>query len=83
MRTWDVEDDAQETTEVRLTPREVEVLGQLAMGKPSSQIAEELFVSRRTIDFHIRQIYEKLGVHNRMAAYQQAVRLGFVPAFSP
>ena len=78
MSAWYSEAGPQAGTTIRLTPREHEVMTHIALGKSSNEIADELFVSRRTIDFHLRQVYEKLGVKNRMAAYLQAVRLGLL-----
>jgi predicted ATPase/DNA-binding CsgD family transcriptional regulator len=48
-----------------LTPREVEVLRQVAKGHPDQQIAEELFISASTVKKHVSNIYDKLSLHNR------------------
>lgn len=45
-----------------LTPREVEVLRLLARGLSNQQIAGELFLSTRTVERHIGNVYDKLGV---------------------
>jgi predicted ATPase/DNA-binding CsgD family transcriptional regulator len=55
-----------------LTIREVEVLGLVARGMNNARVAEELFVSPRTVDAHLRSIYEKLGVSSRTAAAHYA-----------
>jgi DNA-binding NarL/FixJ family response regulator len=55
-----------------LTPREVEVLRLLAAGLTYAQIAEQLVISPRTVDGHLRSIYSKLGVSSRMAAARYA-----------
>ena len=57
-----------------LTPREVDVLRLLAEGRTSRQIAEELFVSHRTVSTHISSIFGKLGVSSRSAAAAYAIR---------
>ena len=49
----------------RLTPREVEVLAQLAKGRPTRSIGDALFISYETTRAHIKHIYEKTGVHSR------------------
>ena len=64
---------------VRLTPREVEILTYIVEGYSSKQVADLLFVSKRRVDFHLDNIYEKLNVTNRMQALQRAVRLGLLP----
>lgn len=51
-----------------LTPRELEVLRHVAMGKTNKTIAAELFVSEKTIDRHLSNIFNKLDVSSRTAA---------------
>ncbi len=69
-----------ETTEkVHLTRREVEILALIIEGHPSKKVAEILFVSKRTVDFHLDNIYQKLEVRNRMQALQCARKLGLLP----
>ena len=55
-----------------LTAREIEVLRLLAQDLSNPQIAERLVVSRRTVDAHLRSIYDKLGVKSRDAAIRVA-----------
>jgi DNA-binding NarL/FixJ family response regulator len=55
-----------------LTTREVDVLRLLALGYSYAQIAEQLVVSRRTINSHLTSIYSKLGVTSRAAATRYA-----------
>ena len=54
--------------QLRLTPRELQVLRQVAAGKTNKAIATELFVSERTVDRHVSNIFTKLGVASRAAA---------------
>jgi predicted ATPase/DNA-binding CsgD family transcriptional regulator len=56
-----------------LTPREVEVLRLVTRGLTYAQIAEQLVVSPRTVDAHLRSIYSKLGVTSRSAATRCAI----------
>lgn len=49
-----------------LTPRETEVMGQVAQGLSNRQIAEGLHVTEGTIKIHIHNIYGKLGINNRV-----------------
>jgi DNA-binding CsgD family transcriptional regulator len=67
---------------VRLTKREVEVLNLIAQGQSSQEAADALYVSKRTVDFHLANIYEKLKVNNRVQAFRAATRLGLIP-FEP
>jgi predicted ATPase/DNA-binding CsgD family transcriptional regulator len=55
-----------------LTAREYEVLGLLDQGLSNPQIGERLFISRRTVEAHLRSIYDKLGVKSRDAAVRVA-----------
>jgi DNA-binding CsgD family transcriptional regulator len=63
-----------------LTARELEVLRLLALGKSDRQIAETLFVSRRTINAHVSSILGQLGVHSRQDAIAKANQLGLLPS---
>ena len=51
-----------------LSPREVEVLRLLATGATNRAIADQLFLSERTIARHVSNIFGKLGVSSRAAA---------------
>ena len=55
-----------------LSAREVEVLRLVAVGKTNKAIADELFLSNRTIDRHVSNILTKLGVSSRTAAANEA-----------
>jgi len=59
-----------------LTPRQAEVLRLLARGWTDAQIAAELFLSRRTVHAHLREIFRKLGVSHRSAATRYAIEHG-------
>ena len=48
-----------------LTDREMEIGGWVAKGLTSREVAEELFLSARTVDNHLRRIYQKLGIDER------------------
>jgi DNA-binding CsgD family transcriptional regulator len=61
-----------------LTAREIEVLHLLAQDLSNPQIAEKLVVSRRTVDAHLRSIYDKLGVKSRDAAIRVARERGLI-----
>lgn len=57
-----------------LTPREREVLDLVAAGFSNSEIAGRMFVSPHTVKFHLRRVYAKLGVRNRVEAARLARR---------
>jgi DNA-binding response OmpR family regulator/DNA-binding CsgD family transcriptional regulator len=58
-----------------LTPKEAEVLLWLAKGKSNRDIAEILSQRPRTVNKHLEQIFQKLGVENRTAAAARALAL--------
>ncbi|WP_205789291.1 helix-turn-helix domain-containing protein, partial [Microbacterium sp. CPCC 204701] len=51
-----------------LTPREREVLALVAQGAPNRRVAEQLFISEKTVGRHLANIYVKIGVGSRTAA---------------
>ena len=73
------EDGRAEERDEHLTPREREVLAQLARGAPNKVIALELGVSERTVKTHVSNILGKLGMTDRTQAAVYAVRHGIVP----
>jgi two-component system, OmpR family, response regulator len=62
----------------RLTAREQEVLGLLAEGHDPEEIANRLFISRKTVGSHVEHIFRKLGVHSRAEAIVVAYRTSAV-----
>jgi DNA-binding CsgD family transcriptional regulator len=63
-----------------LTARELEVLRLVAEGRSNGQIAEELFISRKTASVHVSNILAKLGVTTRVQAAAVAHRRGLAGA---
>lgn len=68
----------QEERVVRLTKREIQVLSLVLEGKSSREVASSLYCSKRTVDFHLARVYEKLQVTNRVQAMRRAAILGLV-----
>jgi len=61
-----------------LTPRELEVLALISEGLHNSEIAGRLFVTERTVKFHVSSILAKLGADNRTEAVALAARRGLI-----
>jgi DNA-binding NarL/FixJ family response regulator len=59
-----------------LTAREIEVLLLVTEGLRNTEIAERLFLSKRTVDRHVSAVLRKLSVPTRAQARAEAVRLG-------
>ena len=66
------------TDSARLTKRELDVLKALAAGDTDAQIAENLFISVRTVKTHIQNMREKTGFRNRTELAVQARASGLV-----
>jgi LuxR family maltose regulon positive regulatory protein len=63
-----------------LSEREIEVLALLAEGLTNREIAARLYLSLNTVKVHARNIYGKIGVHNRTQAVARARVLGLLPS---
>jgi DNA-binding NarL/FixJ family response regulator len=63
---------------VELSPRELEVLKLAARGISNADIANELFISARTVQGHLSSIFNKLSVSSRTEAVFQAVKRGWL-----
>jgi DNA-binding CsgD family transcriptional regulator len=61
-----------------LTPRELEVLEQLALGGGNADLARALFVSENTVKTHLASIYRKLDVERRVDALRVARQRGLI-----
>ena len=61
--------------EFALTSREAEVLRWIAQGKTNREIGQILDISPRTVNKHLEQVFEKVGVENRTTAASVAIRL--------
>lgn len=57
-----------------LTPRELEILGLIVAGLANKEIAYRLAISDRTVQFHIRSIFDKTGARSRTEAAVLAVK---------
>ncbi len=64
----------------RLTVRERELLGALARGGSTVDVADEYGISRLTVQSHVKSILAKLGVHSKVEAVTLAWRHGLAPA---
>jgi DNA-binding NarL/FixJ family response regulator len=69
---------AEHMSDEDLTPREVEVLNQIAGGNRNRDIAEKLFITEETVKVHIKHIMEKLGASDRTQAVAIGVRRGII-----
>ena len=70
------------TTLSDLTPRELEILQFVLAGYTNKAIAAEMFISEKTVEFHLDNIYTKLGVQTRMMAGIWALQQGILEVTS-
>ena len=63
--------------EVQLSPRELEVLDCLVMGRSNKEIGEALFITEQTVKNHMTSVLRKLEVDDRVAALRYAVSKGW------
>lgn len=64
--------DNSEQKNYGLTAREIEVLNYISLGTPNKEISEQLFISLETVKSHVKNIYKKLEVKNRVEAVRLA-----------
>lgn len=69
---------AERMTRVQLTPREMAVMRELAVGKTNKEIGAALGVVEGTVKVHVGHLYEKLGVANRTEALAVALERGLL-----
>ena len=65
-------------TEMRVTPRETQILGWVAAGKSDWAIGRILRISDKTVNFHVENAKRKFGVGTRLQAVTAAMRNGML-----
>ena len=63
-----------------LTPRELEILHLVLAGKTNKAIAGEIDISEKTVEFHLDNIYSKIGARSRLMAGIWALQHGIQAA---
>ena len=61
-----------------LTPREMQILQLVIEGKTNRAIATEIYISEKTVEFHLDRIYSKIGVRTRLMAGVWAIQQGIL-----
>lgn len=61
-----------------LTMTEIEILNLISKEKNNQEIAKELHISKRTVEYHITSIYQKLGVYSRVGAIMKGMEKGIL-----
>lgn len=69
---------AEHMSDEALTPREIEVLREVADGRTNREVGQRLFISEGTVKVHLKHIAEKLGASDRTQAVAIAVRRGII-----
>jgi DNA-binding NarL/FixJ family response regulator len=83
--TWQAEADTNHisihlgrTKPIDLTPRELDVIRLVAEGLSNKEIGQQLAISPRTVNFHLDNLFAKLGVRSRTEAAILALRQGWI-----
>ena len=71
--------DHKRLRELAITPRELEILGLIAAGLSTREIAERLFVSENTVKTHASRLFDKLGARRRTQAVQLGKEARLIP----
>lgn len=61
-----------------LTPRELEILRLVAKGRSNKEVASAMFISEETVKSHMKALYQKLGVRDRVEAVSVSVKRGII-----
>ena len=73
-----VEREAHEKLVAEFTARELDVLRLLADGRDTGTIAVDLGIALHTVEWHVRHLIEKFGVHSKLQAVIAAARMGLI-----
>lgn len=73
-----VETTENESVRRKPTPRELQALKLVARGLDSKTVAKQMGISKRTVDFHLANIYTKLDAGNRVQAINNARAKGYI-----
>lgn len=71
--------DEARLAELRITPRELEILRLIAAGMSNREIAAKLYVSENTVKTHAASVFDKLQAKRRTQAVQIAKQAGLIP----
>lgn len=63
---------------IALTPKQTDILSLIATGKTDGEVADALLISTNTVDTHMRNIFKKIGINNRVGAVTKAIMLGLI-----
>ena len=72
------DEQARRKLSAQFTRRELEVLRQLAEGHDTPTLASRLGIAPHTVEWHVRHVIEKLGVHSKLQAVIAAARMGLI-----
>jgi DNA-binding NarL/FixJ family response regulator len=68
----------QEGARAPLTPREREIIRHVALGRRNAEVAQQLFISEKTVKSHLTNIFQKLKIRDRVELTLYAARVGII-----
>ncbi len=69
-----IDDQQNDKTPQKLSTRETEILKFISEGLSHKQVAALLFISKRTVDTHVNNIFQKLNIHNKAGLVKYAIK---------
>lgn len=78
-KTWNDYKESLQAEDIKLTKRELQIMKKIAAGFTSQEVADSIGKSKRVVDFHLSNVYQKLGVSRRVLAINILRKMELLP----